>query len=462
MIGHRIGTELFVIPLEQKYLVYAPFKRVVLLMNDAGIDTLKSLGAPSLGANPNKEFMAILKRAGILTKTEEPLRRGIPTETLIQFSPTSVTIMPTSDCNLRCVYCYSLGGESKTILNVEVAKAAIDYCAENAVRSKHGALSISFHGGGEPTIGWNILTKSVKYAMALAQNYDLKLHTTLVTNGVFGDKKCEWIGRNISSIIVSLDGPEDVQNNQRPLAMGGGTFHIVQRTLAGFDKDNVKYTVQSTVTKRSVNTMGQLVKLMHKHTGVIGIHFEPLVFCGRCLKTKWQSPDTEMFIQRFREAANIGEKLGIDIYYSGAAIRQPLSKRFCGVSKPNFIVTPAGYVTSCVEVTDAAHRSAETFIYGQYDNQRKKFVFDHAKIGQLRSLTVENRQYCNDCFLKWHCSGDCPARAMSSGKNYMQAAGTERCLINWELSKDQLLKLLNHKRLGVGDSVDIQYAWTIL
>lgn len=459
---YRINTEAFVIPIGYEYIVYSPRIGTILMMNAAGINVMKSLEGQKIGTNQDKEFIQRLIKVGIVAEEDKFIgvkanvdqaitgcsRLEVSPPSTTRFLPTNITILPTYDCHLRCVYCYSSGGERKTMLDVRIATAAIDYCIQNVVRSEHRTLKIMFHGGGEPTIGWDILTKSVMYARSLSQKWDLNLRTGIVTNGVFNDSKRKWIGRNISSIEISLDGPENVQNQQRPLANGAGTFHKVQRTLDGFDKDKVKYWVRSTVTKASVHTMGEFVRRIAKHTGLMGINFEPLVFSMRCRKMKVQKANPETFIKMFREAREIGKKFGIDVHYSGVSLHLPIRKRFCGASRPNFIITPEGYVTSCPEVTDTAYPYSETFIYGQYDKQKKEFLFDSSKIRHLQSLTSENRQYCKDCFLKWHCAGGCPLRAIESSKSYAESPGTDTCLINWELSKDQLLTLLNDKNGG--------------
>ena len=63
------------------------------------------------------------------------------------FSPTYVTLMPTLNCNLRCTYCYSSGGEdTNEDMSFDVAKASIDMIVKNADKK----VKLSFHGGGEP------------------------------------------------------------------------------------------------------------------------------------------------------------------------------------------------------------------------------------------------------------------------------------------------------------------------
>jgi len=83
-------------------------------------------------------------------------------------------------------------------------------------------IDVSFHGGGETTFGqsWQVVTRSVTLSREQASKWGLKLHTSLVTNGVLNDEKRKWLVTHLDSIGVSFDGPADIQNRQRPTASG--------------------------------------------------------------------------------------------------------------------------------------------------------------------------------------------------------------------------------------------------
>ena len=51
---------------------------------------------------------------------------------------------------------------------------------------------------------------------------------------------------------------------------------------------------------------------------------------------------------------------------------------------------------------------------------------------------MENREFCQDCFAKWHCAGDCLHKSVSSGSVEFQ--GSDRCNITRELVKDLILE----------------------
>ena len=54
----------------------------------------------------------------------------------------SIAFMPTSDCNLRCIYCYDRGGEDKATLPLATAKHAIDWTVRKT-KNPHTLPSLS-------------------------------------------------------------------------------------------------------------------------------------------------------------------------------------------------------------------------------------------------------------------------------------------------------------------------------
>ena len=59
-------------------------------------------------------------------------------------------------------------------------------------------------------------------------------------------------------------------------------------------------------------------------------------------------------------------------------------------------------------------------------------------LDNLRSQSVDNRAFCEGCFAKWTCGGDCYHKSLAvNGPGEFQ--GTDRCHIIRELTKDQIL-----------------------
>jgi len=60
-------------------------------------------------------------------------------------------------------------------------------------------------------------------------------------------------------------------------------------------------------------------------------------------------------------------------------------------------------------------------------------------LNNLRNQAVEHREYCRGCFAKWHCAGDCYHKSLTVNGSE-EFAGSERCHITRELTKDQILE----------------------
>jgi len=66
-------------------------------------------------AEEEKEQKELLEKQHIYRDTEMQLKKSA-----------SLAIMPTLDCNLKCIYCYARGGDEKKTISFELARKAIE------------------------------------------------------------------------------------------------------------------------------------------------------------------------------------------------------------------------------------------------------------------------------------------------------------------------------------------------
>jgi uncharacterized protein len=242
----------------------------------------------------------------------------------------------------------------------------------------------------------------------------------------------------MTSVMVSMDGPPQVQDRLRPHAGGGPTTDEVERTLARLSASEVTLGVRVTCTAdaldRALDTTRRLVDSYRLKT----IHLEPLFVCGRSLGNGLRPPSAQRFIEVFRACREVAVAHGVDLAYSGAR-RASLACSFCQVSLPSFNVTTEGDVTACYEVTGRDDARAGTFVYGRHDAASRSFVFDEARVAALRRLTVNDAPRCARCFAKYHCAGDCPSKRLFAGADEAVIA---RCEINRRLTLDQIEEVI--------------------
>ena len=102
----------------------------------------------------------------------------------------------------------------------------------------------------------------------------------------------------------------------------------------------------------------------------------------------------------------------------------------------SFGVTPEGYITSCYEVLEKSHPLSDIFFYGKIEES--SLVYFPDKLHRLAKLNVFEKAKCRRCFAKFHCAGDCPAKSILSDRTEIDQ--NYRCIINRELTKEQLLR----------------------
>jgi uncharacterized protein len=428
------------LPYKEHFIIYAPLKGVAILTNADMAEALWYLQQGYEVSLP--DFIEELLISVGIIEQQSLSGNEIPKER--KWAPTHVTIFPTADCNLRCVYCYASGGENPQYMKWEIAKAAIDLLFKNAQEQGAKEVTLGFHGGGEPTLAWDILTRSVDYAKRLAERDNLSLQIYIATNGVLNKRKAEWITKHLSGATVSLDGPPDIQNLQRPTPNRKGSYQSVANTLFIFDEANFNYGIRSTITPMNVGRLVEMVEFFHDNFRTKSYHFEPLFFCGRCKTTQWQPPNPNEFVQNFKLAYKRANELGIHLAFSGARL-QTLTSTFCGAIDGNFAVTPEGYVTACFEVCSVEDERAGLFMYGKYDHEQKYFLIDEQKLKNLRKYNVNNLPWCANCFAKWHCAGDCLAKVAATN---CLMRGSTRCSIIRELTAYQLFMLFENLEGG--------------
>lgn len=436
MVENRITTDVFVIPLLNRYLVYTPLRRAAFITNAAGVNLLYRLRRGSVQPTCEKEA-AFLRFCQEICLTGDEGDFPISTLECSAFKPTEVTLFLTTRCNLRCIYCYASAGERPIAeMSLETAKRGIEFVCRNALERGRSEFGIGYHGGGEPTMHWDVLTQSFAYAQQLARENGLEVYGSMATNGVLSPEKQQWIIKNFRGANISVDGLPKVQDFQRPMSSGKPSSLAVMHTLRAFDRARFQYGIRVTVTAASVKYLPQSIEYLLDNANPKHIQVEPMYVLGRGRKTDL-AVDPQEFIAAYREAKLIADQRGVEMFYSAARV-DVLTNRFCQSCGEGFSLTPQGLVSACYEVPDPEVEFADEFIFGRYNEHPARYEFDEEKLVRLRNRTVEHIPWCQDCFCKWHCAGDCTYKARHAMVDG-EFAGDARCEITRALTLDQIL-----------------------
>jgi uncharacterized protein len=431
------------IPLDDKFIIYAPLNHIAFVGNKALVQIIGQLiKNPNKEANSDNEMIRILKNVGIF----HSVRVDFPKiKRINSFSPTLCILMPTTACNLSCTYCYAENGlkEIRT-LKWELAKKAIEIAHINSQKPKNGKFSLSFHGGGEPTLPNALVLKACDYARRL----DPECHISVTSNCVWNKNFRNKILNFINEVSVSLDGNKITQDRQRPDKNGKGTFIHVMQTLNDLEKRQIPYGIRVTITKDSLSELNENIRFLCENTLCKSIQVEAVYNQGKAIGSGLTLNDSETFSRSFIKAYHYANSLGRNIHYSSA---RPylITDRFCKATTDALIVTANGELTACYEVFDRTHQLAEDFLIGEIDKDNGIKLYEGKRRKLLKKIK-ENRNSCRDCFCYFHCAGDCPPKAFISQKSHDRF----RCSVTRTITKELILdKIIENDGFWKGSQI---------
>lgn len=432
-------NNVFLLPDEaDSYVLYAPLAGVAARLNAAAAKQVAfslSKGDSALVDSPVSSALGGIER--LRTGSLPPARS--PTE---PFRPEHLTIFPSNGCNLRCAYCYASAGDSPIqTIESEFVEAALDLVkAAVSSASSERPVPINFHGGGEPLMRLSVVSRAVE---AARMRFGTRARFTVATNGVLDDEQRDFLVHNFHGVNISLDGPADIQDSQRPQISGKGSFERVMCTIEVLRSHEIDFSVRTTVTAGSLGRLLEIAEFMVRQVGCKVVAFEPAFLSGRCELKPAMAPDPDAFITEFIRAHDYCAAHDVVLRYSGAR-PGAVADCFCSVARDSFSITPDGYVTSCFEVCHGRHRFAPQFVYGQYEAASKAIVLDMNRLARLRGLVVGNRRECDGCFCRWHCAGDCAVKVVA-----LEEAGyasQSRCKITQALTLHMIKGLLDGRK----------------
>lgn len=385
--------DVFSVPVCDGTLVYAPLHRLAAFVNPSAAallrERLEAGGPAPSGVGAIVDHI----RAG-----DPPLpspRRG-------PLDPCFLGLITTRGCRLACRYCdFATPGGPSLAMDPAMARSAIDAYLE--VLRSHGRRRAELHFfGGEPFEADDVVHFAVEYAALRAAELGMTIRFEVTTNGVYGPARAEWISDHFDTVVLSLDGPADIQDRQRPGRTGHGTSGIVERTARILSAGPAELIVRACVTNETVGQMPEIAHWVSREFIPSMVCFETLTDTPRSRAAGLSSPDPWEFARYFTLASRILADRGIVAVLATADLRESRI-HFCPVSRDPLIVSPDGTVDACY--LPGEYRGALDLRLGTLAGGA--FHVDADALEHARNLTVFERRLCADCMCRYHCAGGC-------------------------------------------------------
>ncbi len=327
------------------------------------------------------------------------------------------------DCNLRCKYCFASTGDFGTgrkMMTFETGKRAIDFLIEKSEDREN--LELDFFGG-EPLMNFDTVKQIVEYARSREKECGKRFRFTITTNGLLlDDDKIDFINKEMSNVVLSIDGRKETNDNVRIRVDGSGCYDSI---LPKFKKlveqrGDKEYYVRGTFTKYNIDFCEDVFSLYNE--GFDQISVEPVV-CGSenpyALTEKELSEifkEYERLAERILENEEKGEKFNffhfmLDLDQGPCAIKR---LRGCGCGNEYVAVTPDGDIFPCHQFVGIDEFKMGNLYDGTFNQDMKS---------DFAAAHVYTKPECRECWAKFYCSGGCNAN------NYMYAGDVHNALL---------------------------------
>lgn len=416
-------------------LLYAPVAgNMLLVSNDEAEDIERAI------ANPDQQSVDMVDVIEALTMGTPVSGRDAKVNNVDEFL--LMYILPNYICNFSCSYCFSAKGRSNQVLKKEHLKAALDYFIDSK-RISTDRLAISYLGGGEPTLSWDILCFGLKYGSELAEQQGIQLMTTVVTNASrITEEMVKTFSKYHVQVRVSFEILEDIQNKQR------GQYDAVCCGLNLLAKCSVPPMVRAMITPDNVELLPIMIETLHKKFNhVKEVLFDPITSKETFSDVEFTKSFYDRYYLKFLEARTLATRYGIDLGCTPLRNLNMVVERFC---TGEFCLTPEGTITLCHQISSPKEKNYSDYIYARINNENR-IVIDNEK---FKSLIAKNTVYtnpkCKDCFIKWNCGGGC----MMQNNQYSEEILDVICDFTRRFSKTLLLERLREQFSDEGESLD--------
>ena len=131
------------------------------------------------------------------------------------------------DCNLACPYCFEDRFRGRHYMTPATARLLVDYVIREQI-DKGRDVKLGLYGG-EPLLSLPLIREIALPLRDAAAGKGVRFSFVLTTNGTLLTRSVveELIPLGLTGAIVTLDGPREIHDRQRPFASGKGSYDTI-------------------------------------------------------------------------------------------------------------------------------------------------------------------------------------------------------------------------------------------
>jgi uncharacterized protein len=314
----------------------------------------------------------------------------------------SATFHLTHQCNLRCTYCYT-GAKEHIPMGSAVADAGIDFVLSEAQKQRPEYVDITFFGG-EPLLEADLLfhvadrlRRELPQGMAL--NFSTSTNGTLLTTALLHE-----LQRREVYVSLSVDGPPDLHDAQRPNAGGKGSSGAVEKAIPILLKANPCANVTCVLTPFSAGRAAECADWLYER----GFRYINLTLD---YSAPWTMDDMDNLARSYQQLADwYTQKMRQNARFYLSCFEErirshtqgpPSAAERCYLGYRQFSIAPDGALYPCIQFVTT--EGLPEFMIGHVLHGG----FDEACRSHINGCSEAPKPSCDGCALQGRCASWC-------------------------------------------------------
>jgi len=305
----------------------------------------------------------------------------------------------TSECNLRCRYCYL--EKSLEDMSTRTFKNMLNSIFR--VYKKYDIKAIKFKFSGGEALLKSEKIKEFYYLINKKFNkYKVDLSYVVLSNGtIMSSDMIEWLKKRKFSVMISLDGLGKYQDIQRIYPDGSGSFKAVLKTVKKLRRNKISFNISTTLSHENIKGLPSLVEFFLKEKIFFNLNLYRENECSISDKKLLFNNDEMIFYLKktFRIIRkHLPQKDFLEVLTDRANFKN-IHNRTCGVGVNYLVFDVKGKIAKCpMDMGNIISNSKSKDILKDIRTDKKG----------IQNLVVDKKIGCKDCKWKYFCCGGCP------------------------------------------------------
>ena len=326
-----------------------------------------------------------------------------------------IVLIPTYDCNLRCVYCFERHRLSRgqKWLEHTMTSAMLDDIFRQVKDFKargYFVKSCTLYGG-EPMLARN--KNLIREICERCRENDVKINA--ITNGYDLESYIDLINEfKIVSVQVTVDGVREIHDRQRPFAGGGSSYDKIMNNIGLALEHGIRVSVRSNITNKNISCIKALQKEFQSRGFTDSSRFS--YYFKAAYDEANTVSDEDILNDIIRTGKSPEEAVYLENAYSIVAIRfaswlkkksfPSLNPTFCDAENGMYVIDPYGQIFPCWDFVGKDDEEIG-FIRGG------RFMYNFNLV-KWRTRTADRIPKCSKCPYLMLCGGGCARKGINT------------------------------------------------